>query len=252
MEVIINDKTLSIKHYLNKNLKPVIDKESGEKKFPLYTLVIYETQNTKFKAISSVTPNEVYTWYCNESCEEDIKSGKAHCLPPEIGKADQQIADIINYEVTKYKNRFKLTGLGKRLHVYWSSVDSIYNRFFYDQVEDYLGSKLSYNDFHKILDRYTDDQLNEIIDEALKIYPDLLKETPESLQIWANLRLITAYFDTAHSQMTCFMWVVKNGKSKFQDMVASILKEQNFPSYEHTSQEMTLLIDQVIQDELTQ
>ncbi len=250
MEVIINDKTLSIKHYLNKNLKPVIDKESGEKKFPLYTLLIYETLNTKFKAITSVKPDEINTWYCNESCEEDIKNGKAQCLPPDINKADLQIADIINYEVTKHKNKFKLKGLGNRLHVYWASVNSIYNRYVYDQALDYLGSKLSYNDYVIITNKYDQNQLNEILEESIKVNPSILDGIPEPIQIWTHLRLVTAYFDTVHSQMTCYRWIVKNEKYKFQDMVTAILREQKFPSYEYTSQEMTLFIDKIVQAEL--
>lgn len=244
MEVIINDKTLSIKHYLNKNLKPVIDKENGRKQFPLYTQVVYETKSTKFKAFTNTNPNpnlstsDFDTWICYEECDEDIRNGKMDCLPKEIIEADKQIAEIIEYEISKQKNNFNLKGLGNRLEVYWTSVDIILSEALYDSVLFYLGSKLLHNEFEEIVYPYEKNkQLDKIMEEVSIIKPEIIEEMPEIIKNWFSLFLGLVWFNVEHQKrFTCYQWLIKGANRHFASVVEEIFKQHDLPL---TSKEMS-------------
>ena len=213
MERTIDGKTLTIKHFINKQLKPSIS--DGATSYPLYTQVIFDTYNTRFK-----TTNHTPSWgnsgiLIDEKYEDQIVDGSFFNKHfSEVLEVDRKILDIIEYEIKTKKSEFTLRGLGKRLQNYFRLVREALS----DQgklgkeVLNMLGDYIPYNEFKPLIQANYHGTVHLLKTVAEK-YPHYYQKLPLKYTIYLVVNEVI--IQTA-SDITYFEWLHKNGKESFQ------------------------------------
>jgi hypothetical protein len=116
----VKGKKVSLKHFINTSLKGRIGAD-GIVKYPLYTQVVYNRGNIKFK--SSINPlknDQILVPY-----RPDLPNKFEEINDPRLIDVDNKILNIIKYEVENNGQDFKLSRLGIRIPIYFKSVDKI-------------------------------------------------------------------------------------------------------------------------------
>lgn len=103
------EKKITIKPFLNKTLKTVSFEDAGVKYYPIYFLVTYDRRVTKIPALD----NRHYP-----ENKEDLLVSESSVLDHV-----ERIEKIVRYEIDQVVD-YKVTGLGKRMKVYFSRLSS--------------------------------------------------------------------------------------------------------------------------------
>lgn len=157
MELIINGKTISLNHYLNKSLKPKIDSE-GFPTFPIYTKVIYQTKVNRFKATYdhiNFRPKSLYVKMKDDiELDNIIYRNTNHKIFRDLIECDKKILKIAEFEILNFKDKFTLVGFSKRIQKYGVRI----NDFIFEAAKDfllgYLADHVTHNEY-KQLERYS-------------------------------------------------------------------------------------------------
>lgn len=104
------EKKITIKPFLNKSLKNAQLEQSGSRNFPIYLLITYDRKVTKMPAMDS--------WYYPENQEDKLLNDKA------VKEQIHRVKTIIRYEISN-TNDYQITGLGKRMKVYFSRLSGV-------------------------------------------------------------------------------------------------------------------------------
>jgi len=107
---------ITIKHYLNTEVKPA--KRYDIEEYPSYCQIIFRRNNTKFafnwpNYIDGYNALRDYKRYDKNSFQKFLTQNKEI-----ISEANREMANAINFEEKKYKNKFTLKGFKDRFYVY--------------------------------------------------------------------------------------------------------------------------------------
>lgn len=183
-------KNVSIKYIVLDSAKPRI--KDGNSYLPVYTQVVYEGKNTKFK--TTILGKPVYVKENLGLLDTNFSDFKM-----QLEEVKKLIETIVYYEVDLLKERFTLKGLGKRIQFYFQSIEQVFMSLLdLWGVKDYLKSKLTYNQYvewekienlnqkgiylHNLSygeDGFTDKPLSGLF----KLFPD----TPEPVKAGINM-----------------------------------------------------------------
>ena len=217
------EKTITIKHFVNFDVKPkMVD---GDEFYPVYTQIVYNRKNTKFKTKISGDPILVKK-------ELELKDSNYLNKSNDILNQNDKIETIIRYEESILNDSFSLKGIGNRLVTYNSPIINIYKELYKNSsVEKYLKSVLTYDDY-----TYWDN-LEDINSQIEQIYyydfktggnynglilSGMPKKIKEQLELYEQMKL---FFEVAFTKndITIYEWFFKKGRS--QTLV--YLKEKN-------------------------
>ncbi len=228
MELIVDNKKISIKHYLNLKLKPSYP-DGAVEMYPLYTQVIYDSKSTKFRTFNSL---EFLggTYFLAKGEEENVSDGSFLKEMPQVVETDQVILRIVEFEIKKFKSDFKLKGLGKRFVIYASPVLSAVSESIVYGMNYFLGSKFTHNEFIEIFGQQK--PYGRMVMDAIKRKPDLLDIMPKKLQYYAVYSmLMQQYEDSTKQQINCYdLLIDQEKKSAFYDQIREFsenLKPEN-------------------------
>lgn len=136
------DKQFTVKHKLNKFLKPIVDpNDDNIKMYPVYAQVILNRDNYLFPSATKAYSTDL------ELVDDDLKAR----LKEEV----DLITSLIRYELREKGKEFSLRGLGKsytnyrsEVHIYWNDLlrselkkivrksgSAFYETFHYDNVK---------------------------------------------------------------------------------------------------------------------
>lgn len=230
MGLMFQQKTVTVKQIINYNLKPI--EERNTKLFPVYTKVIYESTNTKFK--TQVEGKGIYV-------DQDLEFSDSRFLKEKekIEKQNSMIEKIVRYEISLLKDRFTLKGLSDKILVYQIPITDIFNDISrLVKLDEYLKGVLIYNDFisfqeiddliYKIrfLNEYKNDQKEK----------GLLKKIPKRISypiFMAYLMVIYFRIIRKNTNVTIYDWIFGLEQQKFQEMGSKL--------FEYEAKEMELL-----------
>ncbi|MEZ5040293.1 MAG: hypothetical protein R2828_10385 [Saprospiraceae bacterium] len=224
MDLIVNGKKLSIKHYLNLNLKP--SNVEGVDLYPLYSQVIYESNSTKFKAFHFIEFTGS-TIFCSKDEEPRILDESFLKDEKELRKTDEKILKIVEYEILKYKNEFSLKGLGKRIPIYGSSVLDIVTDSLGFSMLKFLGSKFTHNEYLDIFGE--NEPFVDKVAKAIALKPDLLNSMPRHLQYYSIVSILTKVFnDSTRESITGYdLLLGSKRKDAFYNNIRQIFPSLN-------------------------
>ncbi len=117
------EKKITIKHFLNKRLRPKITDKSG-KRFPVYTNVTYNRQTTALNLLPQFNEEGL----TEAEFQIFLKSIQNPVLGAAIHRIEKAITLSIRYEENNLKEGFVMNGFSKRLEVYFENVTSLYNK----------------------------------------------------------------------------------------------------------------------------
>jgi hypothetical protein len=151
----------SIKHTLNKNLKPIVPEGEQIKLYRVYCQLIYKRKNYLFKSViknyyndlDSVTPED------REMMDTEIK----------------RLTAIIDYEIALNGDKFDVPGFADKYEHYRRSVVEEAERLLIGKLEHIIRSKgYKYQDVLNY--RYEPGKFNSLIEASEIIMPELKKD----------------------------------------------------------------------------
>jgi hypothetical protein len=185
-------KTIAIKHFLNKKLKPKID--DGIEYYPPYIQVTYDGVNTKFLFdwTFHVETDPFENRFSETEFQELITPYNEHDKNV-LYEVNRSIEKAIIYEESKYKSKFLLKGFGKRLAFYRECFSCQYRNDIDELFLQFAKNKniVRGNRTYELEEKLDFFSLIEIIEILNSSYNgNLFKIIPKSL--WR--KIITYYF----------------------------------------------------------
>lgn len=137
-------KKISIKFFLNKNLKPLIINDI--KTYPVYIRVTYNRKSTTFKFETSEYPDGLYLELKQEKNFEDAK------IYPQFLAFEKVIETLVEKEVRRKKDRFDVKGIGDKIFTYYGeAISDILSDGVDKEMQDILKDKLTYNEYIELM-----------------------------------------------------------------------------------------------------
>lgn len=167
---------ITVKHYLNTNLKPyIID---GDKYYKIYVLIRADTQNTKIK--SDVSTNE-YTEIEFTKLIENKESELNRSIKEEtkiiefiVNKMNEDNKVFTSALFTEYSNRFKIP-----IVTLFKSMNSYYDKYKNDPLLDYLWNEMDKSGYFEIVD-----DLYGLVSENINLIQGLLAINYEIVDLY--------------------------------------------------------------------
>lgn len=148
LQIKAGGKTVSVSHYLNKSVKPKHIPGRGYDMYPVYTQVLYDSLNTKFKTFEyqhNISLGEPI--YLSKKSEEYVSSVDFLKDNSFVKAADEVILEVVKFEVEEFNKDKPLKGLANRLKVYYSSVSWLLFSAGATGIEEVLKDILTYNQY---------------------------------------------------------------------------------------------------------
>ena len=136
-------KKISIKFYLNKNLKGrVLTDDLGNKSYPLYIRVTYDRKNTTFKYVTPFAQGGTSVSEIFEDDINDFQKFPIHKLYVDF------LEKIIRQEIKKRGDKFSIKGINDRLLLHYTeSVNRVLDNILNAELMEILRKSLTYNKY---------------------------------------------------------------------------------------------------------
>lgn len=244
------DKKITVKHFLNKRLKPEI--YGGEEYYPVYTQVTYDRKNAQFKM------NLRFDYFTSSSFDMFFSSDELPILDSKdvnylneyirqsIQWREKIIYAVLEKEITEQKEKFKLSGFGKRFAFYETDLWRVFYDWLQKAINEYLKSKVSIN-FYKLLEALEniDLQVFELRKTLPKVFAQLSEEFYLELSLLAHFRSFIILFTqtpklkyeiknpsqnqpkaSIQLEYSIFEWFVLKGKNQFVGFIEMRMNER--------------------------
>jgi len=212
-------RSFSVKHVLNKNLKPsaVVDpKDPSLKFYPVYNRLIYNRKHYLFKSI--VTSYYTDLNYADKN-DKDVMAFELDFL-----------RDIIEFEIAEKKEKFDVPGFGHLYENYRRSVVSEAEKYLIGKIEALIKSGKS--KFQEIIDfKYKPGKLHFLL-EAIRILVPGLKGNIE-FKKYELAEIFWEYYNKSFPRKekyglifpTLFDWIREGHKTVMHDIIESDFKD---------------------------
>jgi len=216
---MVEEKRASVKFLVLDTLKG--KSIEGTKKVPLYTQVVYDSKNTKFKTIVNKEPVFV-------TKDFDFQHISNKDLINSLNKHEEQIVKIVEYETKKFKSRFTLKGLQKRIGIYDTEVISIFNAFT-TPLDDLLKETMIYNNYLEFKGiESAREKLNYLSMYEKKNNVKILDSLDNvGVPALASSSLFEAYLYGYQDPpvITCYDWLIGNEDKIYDDVYDQIIQK---------------------------
>lgn len=136
--IMVKEKKITIKHFLNEQVRPSGLWIPSTEHFPVYTRITYNRKTTNLNLFPEVNQkgltNDEFFHFFVERNEPLLKT--------EIERMERGIRSVIAYEEKTFGKEFTLKGLSKRLVYYFETIHNLYNRtankYFAIDLEDHI------------------------------------------------------------------------------------------------------------------
>jgi len=181
------EKKITIKHYLNKKIKPkksFKDNKLNKNHFPVYTLVTFNRQSN----------NIVLDFYFNDygldidTFEDFFNKGTDEYVTNEIKVREEILINSIRYEYKENQDSMTLKGFSKRFDKYQYPIDFLLNGYVSSQVLTFLEDFITVSEYKKITKKElvkfrTTFGFYENYKVIISLVPDFNKIIPNDLKI---------------------------------------------------------------------
>lgn len=243
---MVKEKKISIKYFLNKRVKPIVN-NNGEKAYRLYNQIVFNRQNIQ----SPPLKDGVMAYATEEECD---------FLNKNIDFDDFfEIKKVIEYESLLVGiDNYVLKGLVERFEFYGKSVITLIISNVEEYFANYLQENLIYKEYIKMENNYSfqekdnnflDNRLFHFYNYTTEHYPQLIKDLPKDIKIsisnlitflfliyyiryknqkvefYENMPLDNEFLEIINSfRMRNFYWLVdeNKGKNSFQKLINKI------------------------------
>lgn len=197
------NKKVTVKLFLNKDIKSRVSSVDDEALFPVYVRVTFNRKNTKFK---------LNAWY------KDGFEDHAEHHPEFIGIKDK-IEKIVRFESNAMGDKYTVAGLGKRFLTYNSSIQKLLEKVLLVNLTYLVGNVLTHNEFETWKTTSFQDKISA---GFRKIHPNIPSEV--SIQ-GLLLALLESFNNTFNKNLTVFDWLIDRKRSMFLNHLEKILAE---------------------------
>ncbi|HRK80228.1 MAG TPA: hypothetical protein PLZ12_02215 [Saprospiraceae bacterium] len=211
MEMIVDGKTVSLRHYLNKTLKPKLS-DQGETLYPLYTIVVYQRKNTTFKTFRDIRSNDKSAVLVSETNEPLLSDNSLEKFLPDVYSTDKLILEVIEKDIARSKQTFQLKGVKEKIEKLSFSLDEVVSICNEAAILEYFKNHLTYSKFVEIYSR------SKTISEFIQIYyrenPEVIKEYNGDASTRTNLNLLAlinwlTWWQSRNGRISLFDWFYK-------------------------------------------
>ncbi|HUX95466.1 MAG TPA: hypothetical protein VMV47_07010 [Bacteroidales bacterium] len=206
----------SIKHVLNRNLKPIVDPiDPSIKLYPVYVQLIYKRKNYLFKSI-------VTTYYTdlNYSNKNDVDIMSFEC---------DFLRNIIELEIAEKKEKFDVPGFAFQYEKYRRSIVSEAEKLLIGKIEHLIRSGES--KFQNVIDfKYEPGKLHLLLEAAKVLVPDIRENT--TFKICELSEIFWESYNNSFPMKekyglifpTLYDWIRKGHKTVMRDFIESTFK----------------------------
>lgn len=156
------EKKITVKHYLNRELKPMVHYRTGEVSFPVYTKIIFDRKNTQFRLWEH--------YFTIEQFEECFENKEDDSWLKEIEDSELLINKIIRKEHKELGDSFKLHNIKNRIEFYSNYTTISLGVYLYDQIFKILEENFSKKVATDIFDSYIDRSPSAIYSAMISDY----------------------------------------------------------------------------------
>lgn len=229
MEITVDGKTISLKHYLNKALNPIW-LEEGELGYPVYTQVVFNTKSTRFKAVADPISLADQTIYLPLKFEANLSDETFLRASPKFSRmlqADEKILKIVEWELLQNSQRFSLKGLGRRIARYGENPFLNVTNKIKKDFNNLMADTLTYNQYNELI------ALDTLQEYLIYVFPiqgisDLFgKRPPHKTILEFGLGLVLEELIISKKNMTYYTWFLEDYRKQFANDIQRIVK--NYP-----------------------
>jgi hypothetical protein len=206
----------SIKHVLNKNLKPIVDPiDPSILLYPVYVRFIYRRKNYLFKSI-------VFTCYTdlNYAHKNDVDIMAFEC---------DLLRNIIEFEISVNKEKFDVPGFAHLYEKYRRSIVSEAEKLLIGKIEHLFRSRKS--KFQNLIDfKYEPGKFHLLLEATLVLIPDIRENA--MFKICELSEIFWEYYNKSFPKKerygmifpTLFDWIREGHKTVMNDFIESTFK----------------------------
>lgn len=237
----IDNKTFSIRFFLNERLKPLKD-EKGSLAYPVYLQVNYNRKNAQFPLDLSALQNahsykhgfreanSSFSYFNPEFFSQvldvyDHKGGgppEAHYYSHILERAASRLKEIVVFEKSKLKKNFSLKGLGNRFAFFNSNIVDKLDRYLVDQLKKELSGEVLSEDGGTL------ENADSLISYSMTFYQNYDALTPYNISLPKSLEtdieaffIIAAFAETRINTNDIFNWVFKDEAGHFERFLSN-------------------------------
>lgn len=198
--MVINGKKLTVKFFLNKEVKGKQVNIEGIIQYPLYVRVTYNRSTTKF-----IAGNNWFPEFEESHLEEN----------PTLQGVKSAIEKIVEYEVKNSTGDYKIAGLGDRVKTYSSNILEALNRSLIVSLENELGKVMPYVEFKEWEELPFPTKVKKGVSY-------LGKSLSNSIKSQATL---AALLGAMGSSLSVYSWIMTKVRFQFIDKLRKVGKE---------------------------
>lgn len=203
-------KKITVRFYLNKDVKPHHPESGADNMYPIYCRVTYDRKNTKFKWGNALIA---------ESAEDDI-------MHSAFGKKSLQndellITRIVRFEEENLGDKFALPGLGDRIPPYRRIIHFEFEGILSKNLDFFVGQFLVHNEYQEWIKMTLDEKLDGLTAVLGDTQVEKLSN-PLVTQI-----IIYKLLHSYHSLISVFDWIVDDARTKFRSHLIQIMDKSN-------------------------
>ncbi len=245
-------KKVTIKHYLNKQLKP--KEANGLLYYAPYTRVTYDRKNNKFPMDWDREFSGPVVVFYNRFTEDQFTKFLQD-TSSYVREIDRMIEQSIRYEHHFFGDDFELKGFGERFELYRTSLYELFYSKVREDIVNGLEKHLSSVDLMKVRRAlndpvFTGDSL-QVGDEDLKKYHAIL---PEDLFDDINLCFLLSIYSVDGENrkysrsITVFDWVVNGIRPDFEHFIHVVESKKGFKYSPKALDKLDLFVNQALSE----
>lgn len=195
--MVIDGKKLTVKFFLNKEVKGKRINVGPNTKYPLYIRVTYNRSSTKFIAGNN--------WF-DESVEADLEE------MPTLKGVKSAIEKIVEYEVKNASGKYKIVGLGDRMKTYSSNLSDAINQSLLTVLSKEVGKSMPYIEYQN----WTKIEFRGRVKKGLQF---LGKDLPNNIKTHA---VLADLLDKLGKSISVFGWIMSDERLSFIERLRKI------------------------------
>ncbi len=210
---------ITIKHFLNKRLKPIV--KNNKEYYPSYCHITYDRKGAQFlfdwdrHCWKPIKPQNRFT---EKKFNKFIKKNSEL-----IDSINNTLTEAVKFELARHKNNFKFKGFGQRVYFYLECCYCDFKFEIEDDIKYIVRKEISKKQYKRSKERISsDDPLKYLKFIEKKYIPDLKSQITEELKFKiATYYLLDSFLDEYELARGYETWLFFDGFEKFQSYLNS-------------------------------
>ena len=211
------EKKISFKYYLNKTLKPLLNEDKEEEKYPIYIRITFNRKQTRVKLMLPGLDSLYWSENTLENFLAKKERGGIDSMGIRILKQEKLLEKIIRAKYDREQSEFSFEGVGEELAFVTGKVMPILHGEASYLFESELKIILQSDKYKMIFNKHTGNSLDAQYQIALSLKPDIKDHFSDNLYLLLRVFASFFLFDTLKKEgsVTVYSWLYQSDREDY-------------------------------------